>query len=55
MPRALTDGGDPVPGEKALFGIGAGLLLAYLARVLARAKGARARLARQLADLGGDD
>lgn len=55
MPRPLADGGDPVPGETLLFAGGAALIFAYLARLLVRERAARARLARQLADLGGDD
>jgi hypothetical protein len=55
MPRPLSDGGDPVPGESALFAVLAVALLVYAARVLLRARAARARLAHQLASLGGDD
>ena len=55
MPRPLADGGDPVPGERFIFGLAAALGLLYLVRVVARATHARRKLAKELANLGGDD
>lgn len=55
LPSHLADGGDPVPGERVLFGALAFVLLLYVARVVTRATAARRKLARTLANLGGDD